>query len=146
MASPTSAPHLLGLDHVVLRCHDLEAMVAFYTGVLGCTFDARVEHLGLVHLRAGAALIDLVDASGVLGRRGGEPPRAGAPNLEHLCLRIGSFDIDALRAHFTPHGIDLGEVQDNYGADGEGPAVYLRDPEGNGIELKGPCGDAPRSG
>ncbi len=129
---------ILGIDHVVMRCRDLEAMVTFYTSGLGCAMDKRVDRLGLVHLRAGAAFIDLVSADGELGRRAGAPPDGDARNLDHLCLRLDAFDIESLRAHFAPFGIDLGEVQDNYGAEGDGPSVYLADPEGNGIELKGP--------
>ena len=133
------AIQILGLDHLVLRCHDLEGMIAFYTGALGCTLEKRVDRLGLVHLRAGHCLIDLISASGELGRKGGAPPELEGRNMEHFCLRIEPFDIESLRAHFTAQGIDLSPVQQNYGAEGDGPSVYLKDPESNTIELKGPA-------
>jgi catechol 2,3-dioxygenase-like lactoylglutathione lyase family enzyme len=117
-----------GIDHVVLRVADLERMLDFYCQVLGCRIERRVDDLGLVQLRAGSALIDLVAATVPVGVR----------NLDHLCLRIEAFDGDALRAHLTRCGVATEGVVSRYGAEGEGPSVYLADPEGNTIELKGP--------
>ena len=62
------------LDHVVLRVRDVGRMVRFYGEVLGCAVERELAELGLVQLRAGNALIDLVDVAGELGRRGGAPP------------------------------------------------------------------------
>ncbi len=135
----TSAMQLVGLDHLVLRCHDLERMIAFYTEVLQCTLEKRVDSLGLVHLRAGRSQIDLISVSGELGKRGGPAAGAEGHNMDHFCVRIEPFDIESLRRHFAAHGIDLGPVHVNYGAEGEGPSVYLQDPESNTIELKGPA-------
>lgn len=128
---------IAGIDHVVLRCRDLELMERFYTDVLGCTVARRNEALGMIHLRAGNALIDLAAVSGELGRRGGAAPGRGGHNLDHVCLRIEPFDEGALRAHLRRHGIDAGPLHHTYGAAGDGPALYLEDPEGNSIELKG---------
>lgn len=128
---------LTGLDHIVIRCRDSEAMLRFYCEVLGCSVEKRVERLGLIHLRAGAALIDLVSVEGPLGRKGGAAPAAGGRNLDHFCLRIEPFDYEALRARFAPFGIELQPLGERFGAEGDGPSVYLEDPEGNTIELKG---------
>jgi len=128
---------ILGLDHLVLRVTDLEAMAGFYTRVMGMTLDREVPELGLVHLRAGRSMLDLVSVSGKLGAPGGAAPGREGRNLDHLCLRIEPFDEIALRARFAAHGVALSEVHDNYGAEGRGPSVYLQDPEGNVIELKG---------
>jgi len=130
---------ILGIDHVVIRARDLEALVAFYRDVLGCRVDRRVDRLGLVHLRAGAALIDLIAVDGELGRRGGDAPGPDRRNMDHLCLRIDGFDEALLRAHFHRHRVALEGPHGNYGAEGEGPSFYLDDPEGNTIELKGPA-------
>ena len=86
------------IDHVVLRVVDLDRALAFYRDVLGCPLERRQDDIGLVQLRAGRSLIDLVPIDGVLGRAGG----AAA------------------------------------GAEGEGPSLYIRDPDGNVVELKGP--------
>jgi glyoxylase I family protein len=125
------------IDHVVIRARDLEALVGFYTQVLGCSVDRRRDDLGLVHLRAGASLIDLIAVEGKLGRAGGAPPGTEGRNLDHLCLRIEPFDAAQLTAHLKRCGIRVGSVQQNYGAEGDGPSLYIEDLEGNVIELKG---------
>ena len=129
---------LLGLDHVVLRVRDLDAALGFYVGVLGCTEERRVEAVGLYQLRAGASLIDLVPVDSPIGQRGGAPPGRAGRNLEHFCLRIEPFEPETLAAHLRAHGVEPGDVGERYGADGYGPSMYLRDPDGNVVELKGP--------
>ena len=125
------------IDHIVLRVVDLERMLAFYRDALGCTIERRQDAIGLVQLRAGASLIDLVPVGGVLGRAGGAAPGREGRNLEHFCLRIEPFDEAAIRAHLAAHGVVPGAVEARYGAEGTGPSLYLDDPEGNTIELKG---------
>jgi glyoxylase I family protein len=127
-----------GIDHVVLRVRDLESSLSFYTKVLGAIEERRVAEAGLVQLRAGAALIDLVPISGRLGRAGGAAPGAEGRNVDHVALRLEHFDEVALRAHLSAHGVAPGEVERRYGAEGFGPSMYIRDPDGNVIELKGP--------
>ncbi len=126
------------IDHVVLRVRDVEQMVRFYGEVLGCTVEKVQEALGLTQLRAGACLIDLVDVAGEIGRQGGAAPGRVGRNLDHFCLRIEPFDAAAIAAHLQSHGIEHGPVERRYGAEGTGPSIYLRDPEGNTVELKGP--------
>ena len=121
-------------------------MTAFYTEVMGLALDREVPAMGLVHLRAGRSMLDLIAVSGPLGQAGGSAPGSGGRNLDHLCLRVEPFQEAELRARFARHGLQLSALQMNYGAEGMGPAVYLRDPEGNVIELKGPAGSAPFSG
>ncbi len=128
------------LDHVVLRVQDLERAISFYRDVLGCDVERRHPELGLVHLRAGASLIDLVGISGPLGRAGGAPAGAEGRNVDHVCLRVEPFDEAAIRAHLRACGLpDSGTLQQNYGAEGTGPSLYLSDPDGNSVELKGPA-------
>jgi catechol 2,3-dioxygenase-like lactoylglutathione lyase family enzyme len=123
---------------VVLRVRDLERSLGFYTRVLGCAEVRRVETLGLVQLRAGAALIDLVPVEGELGRAGGAAPGSEGRNIDHFALRLERFDAEALRAHLAAHAVEAGEVARRFGADGFGPSLYIRDPDGNVVELKGP--------
>jgi catechol 2,3-dioxygenase-like lactoylglutathione lyase family enzyme len=134
---------VLGLDHVVLRVRDLERSLHFYTEVLDCREERRIDDLGLVQLRAGASLIDLVPLDGALGRAGGAPPAAGGRNVDHVALRIERFDGPRLRSHLEAHGIEVGEVARRYGAEGFGPSLYVRDPDGNVVELKGPAEPEP---
>jgi glyoxylase I family protein len=133
---------ILQLDHLVLRVRDVEAMLRFYTEVLGCTLERRQEDLGLYQVRAGASLIDFVTVDGKLGRAGGAAPGAEGRNLDHFCLRIEPFDAAGLRAWLVSRGGQPGDVAQRFGAEGEGPSIYLSDPEGNVVELKGPPGPA----
>ncbi|WP_354682763.1 VOC family protein [Cupriavidus necator] len=129
---------LLGIDHLVLRSADVDALRRFYVDVLGCSVEREQTDLGLTQLRAGNALIDLVSLDGPLGRAGGAGPGAEGRNLDHFCLRIEPFDAGALRAWLAQHGVQAGEVEQRFGAEGKGPSLYIRDPDGNVVELKGP--------
>ena len=128
---------LLGIDHVVIRARDPALMERFYVEVLGCAVERRQDNVGLVQLRAGAQLIDLVDVAGRLGRMGGAAPGADGHNMDHLCLRVIDFDVDEVRAHLEAHGVAIGDIGERHGSTGEATSLYLSDPEGNGLELRG---------
>lgn len=131
------------IDHIVFRVGDLERSVTFYRQVLGCEVVLRRDHLGLVHLRAGVSMIDLVGVEGRLGREGGAAAGTGGRNVDHLCLRIEPFDEAAIRRHLLAHGcVPAGPAERNFGAEGDGPSLYFRDPDGNALELKGPAAPA----
>jgi glyoxylase I family protein len=126
------------IDHIVLRVVDVHAMMDFYVGTLGCSLEKVQEGPGLFQLRAGSSLIDLVPVNGRLGQAGGAPPGKEGRNLDHLCLRIEPFDAEAIRRALRAKGLDPGPVESRYGAEGQGPSIYVSDPEGNVVELKGP--------
>jgi glyoxylase I family protein len=126
------------MDHLVLRVTDLRAMMRFYIDVLGCTLEKVQENIGLWQLRAGNALIDLVPVDGPLGKKGGAPAGKEARNLDHFCLQVEPFDGEAIIAHLKQQGCDPGPIESRYGANGQGPSIYVPDPEGNMVELKGP--------
>jgi glyoxylase I family protein len=128
---------ILEIDHVVIRAADLPAMVRFYCDAVGCQVEREQREIGLVQLRAGRSLIDLLAIGSAIDRADSGPAAAGR-NMDHLCLRVEPFDAAALRAHFSRHGAMPGEEVERYGAEGYGPSLYLFDPEGNMIELKGP--------
>ncbi|HLY47245.1 MAG TPA: VOC family protein [Stellaceae bacterium] len=128
-ARPAAALRVRGLDHVVLRVADIDRAIAFYGDVLGCRVERRLPEIGLVQLRAGAAMIDLVP-------RGDDADRGR--NMDHFAVRIEELDVAALSAHLQRHGIDPGEVRRRYGAEGYGSSLYITDPDGNTVELKGP--------
>lgn len=132
------------IDHVVLRVRDLARSLRFYGDVLGCEVVRQREHLGLVHLRAGASMIDLVSVDGTLGARGGAAAGEEGRNVDHLCLRIEPFDEAALRTHLARFGLaPVGPAETNFGAEGDGPSLYFMDPDGNTIELKGRACPSP---
>jgi catechol 2,3-dioxygenase-like lactoylglutathione lyase family enzyme len=130
--------HIREIDHLVLRVADLDTMLRFYCDALGCTVEHRQDEIGLVQLRAGRSMIDLVPVDGKLGKAGGAAPGKEARNLDHLCLRVEPFDETDIRRQLSAHGIRAGELESRFGAEGEGPSIYLSDPEGNVVELKGP--------
>jgi catechol 2,3-dioxygenase-like lactoylglutathione lyase family enzyme len=118
-----------GLDHIVLRVADIDRAIGFYGEVLGCPVERRLPEIGLVQLRAGAAMIDLVPRS--------EDEDEGR-NVDHFAVQLEAMDAAAVSAHLRRHGIDPGEVRRRYGAEGYGSSIYITDPDGNTVELKGP--------
>jgi len=129
--------NIQAIDHVVFRVGDLERVSRFYIDVLGARWEKKQEDIGLYQLRVGMALIDLVPVDGKLGAMGGAAPGREARNVDHVCFRVLPWDGEALLGHLREHGIE-GEIVTRYGAEGDGPSVYLSDPEGNNLELKGP--------
>lgn len=90
-------------------------------------------------------MIDLVSIEGPLGKKGGAAPAAGARNLDHLCVRVEPFDETVIRRHLAEHNVQpSGPATVNFGAEGEGPSLYIEDPDGNVIELKGPPNTSTR--
>lgn len=129
-ASRTGSPlRVKGLDHVVLRVSDMDRAIKFYENVLGLNVERRLSEIGLVQLRAGSAMIDLVP------QKEGE---ADGRNMDHYAVQIESMDVATLSAHLRRHGVDPGEVRRRYGAEGYGSSIYITDPDGNTVELKGP--------
>lgn len=131
------------IDHVVLRVRDIDAMRRFYCDVLGATHVAWRPEFGMSHLKAGRSMIDLVTVDGKLGKAGGAAPGREGRNMDHLCLRVEPFDQEAIVAHLKRHGVEVGEIRRRYGAEGNGVSIYVTDPEGNTVELKGPSDGQP---
>jgi catechol 2,3-dioxygenase-like lactoylglutathione lyase family enzyme len=119
--------NVIALDHVVIMTPDVERSLAWYTEVLGLAGE-RVEEwrrgavlFPSVRINAGT-LIDLL-----------EGPRTGV-NVDHLCLVIEPRDLDVLAASGR---FDVaGGPASLFGARGTGESLYVRDPDGNTIELR----------
>jgi catechol 2,3-dioxygenase-like lactoylglutathione lyase family enzyme len=118
---------------------DLDASLHFYRDVLGCTLDKVQEQIGLWQVRAGGSLIDLVPLEGLLGKAGGAGPAREGRNVDHFAIQIVPFDEDAIRAHLAAHSVPVTQSGMRYGAEGSGPSIYVEDPDGNTVELKGPA-------
>ena len=125
----TTPIHPREIDHVVLRTRDVERLRAFYCDLIGCTVEKVQPQARLTQLRAGSSLIDLVESADVA--------LANARNMDHFCLRVAPFDGEAIRSFLRAHGVDAGAIESRYGAEGEGPSIYVTDPDGNVVELKG---------
>jgi len=128
---------LEGLDHVVLLVRDMGEAELFYREVIGCTVEGRLPEYGMMQLRAGAALIDLVDIGSEEGAWA-RPPVEGGRNMDHVCIATGPWEEDAMRSHLAAHGVVIVEEGIRSGARGDGFSFYVQDPSGNTLELKGP--------
>jgi glyoxylase I family protein len=135
-AAATPPFSIRGIDHVVLRARDSRALVSFYRDVIGCPVEREQPEIGLIQLRAGRSLIDVLEAGGGGAQMLSEEARDDARNVDHFCLTIDPFDAPRLRAYLISRGVAPGEVAMRYGAEGEGPSLYFEDPAGNGVELK----------
>ncbi|MDF2179504.1 VOC family protein [Aliiglaciecola sp. CAU 1673] len=128
---------VVGIDHIVLRTDKLPDMLAFYCDVLGCKVERHTSvDIGLVQLRAGNALIDLVTLDGELGRAGGKAPTAEGNNLDHFCLQLESIEEQRLIGYLQAKGVETGDFAERYGAQGYGQSIYIKDPQGNTVELR----------
>ena len=126
-----------GIDHIVLRTTKLNKMLDFYSGILGCKVDRETsEETGLIQLRAGKALIDLVVVDSRLGKLGGGAPTSTENNLDHFCLQLKPISESEIKSHLSSHGIEVGDFNDRYGAQGLGKSLYIKDPEDNVVELR----------
>ena len=124
--------HVLGLDHVVLRVRDFDRALGFYCGVLGGQIARENDHLKQVRL--GRNLIDLA----LIGD--GKTAAKDEGNMAHFALQVAPFDEAAFRDYLTAKGVViLGPAARRHGAGGVGPSLYVEDPDGNTVELKGPA-------
>ena len=127
----------LAIDHLVLRTANYRELIDFYCDVIGCTRERETSpEFGLTQLRAGNALIDIVDVNGELGQKGGAAPGTSGNNLDHFCLQIDGFDESELIAWLQARGVDCEEFVERYGAQGIGRSLYLSDIDGNTVELR----------
>ena len=131
---------LEGIDHVVLLVRDMAEAQQFYEQVLGCTVDRELPEYGMLQLRAGGSLIDLVDIGSAEGEWG-RPEVEGGRNMDHVCIATGPCEEQAMRAHLARNGVNIVEEGIRYGAEGDGMSFYICDPSGNQIELKSPLAD-----
>ncbi len=128
---------IVGLDHVVYRTSNLTQMLKFYCDILGCKVERELPpSKGLVQLRAGNALIDIVPIDSELGKLGGRAPNQNGRNIDHVCLQVAPFEETELLNYLDSNNIAHSEFAERYGAQGFGRSVYIKDPEGNDVELK----------
>jgi glyoxylase I family protein len=128
---------LEGLDHILLLVCGMPEALRFYCDVLGCSIESELPEFSMTQLRAGSALIDLVDVGTVAGQWA-LPKVPGGRNLDHVCIAITAYEEQALRDHLAAHDINIVEEGLHHGARGHSLSIYIKDPSGNTIELKRP--------
>lgn len=122
---------ILGLDHIVLRTERLDEVLSFYCDKLGLVLERELRDIGLYQLRAGAALVDIVDGSVWKAKGAG-----GESHYDHFCLQVAAQDAADLARRLDALGIEHGKPAPRYGATGEGLSIYATDPDGRTVELK----------
>jgi catechol 2,3-dioxygenase-like lactoylglutathione lyase family enzyme len=122
-----------GVDHIALVTKRLAAMKTFYTESLGLTLEQESKSkagYNVVTLRAGESLIDLFEASPV------NPAPMANLSEEHICLSATGSSIYDVIATFKRKGLDPSPAEVNNGSKGKGLSTWVRDPDGNKIEVK----------
>ena len=129
--------NVLGIDHIVIRAKNAPLMIDFYKNILGCAVERDMSaEFGLTQLRAGRSLIDIVSVDSILGRKGGPAPESTGNNLDHFCLQIEKIDEAILTEFLVKQNVAVSDFERRYGAEGYGRSIYIKDPEGNVVELK----------
>jgi catechol 2,3-dioxygenase-like lactoylglutathione lyase family enzyme len=127
-----SSVRVSGFDHLSLTCRRVAETRRFYETLLGFTISNEMPQWGMTEMRAGDAHIVLVDAGSKQGAWAISPQGRGE-NVHHFCLRLTRFDEMDLRRRLKDAKVGIEE--EDLGED-EG-AFYVRDPEGNYVELRG---------
>jgi len=129
---------LVGIDHVVFLVDDMPRALAFYHDVLGCVPGYSYPAMGMEQVWAGAALIVLWDTTHP-GAKDAVPPVPGGRNVDHVCIATSPFDPDVMRTHLAAHNVTITREAMHGGARGMGHSIYVLDPFGNKLEIKGPA-------
>lgn len=124
------------IDHIVLRTDQYKPLIRFYCNILGCEIIREAHDFSLTQLKAGNALIDIIDIAGTLGREGGPVSTGKANNLDHFCLQIAPFEEPDLIAYLKQHSVPHSDFETRFGAQGYGRSIYIQDIIGNTIELR----------
>ena len=118
---------VVGLDHVVLNVADVERSLAFYCGELGLAPE-RVDEWRRGEILFPSVRVDARTINDLLA-----VPRTGE-NADHLCLVVEPLDLDALKASGRFEVVDGPATR--FGARGNGTSLYVKDPDGNTVELR----------
>ncbi|MBI1993535.1 MAG: VOC family protein [Deltaproteobacteria bacterium] len=128
------------LDHIVLNVRDIDASLAFYTGVLGLKAERVQEFkegkIGFPSVRInGDTIIDLFPLKNASARQAGAGQAAG--NLNHFCLVVEKEDFSGIVDYLKGHSVAIlrGPIS-RWGARGRATSVYFHDPDENEVEIR----------
>lgn len=120
-----------------MRVANIKKSIRFYRDILGCP-EKRISN-GLYQYQAGTSMIDLVPIKSDAGRKSGYAPTETCRNVDHFALTLAEFDEEAIVRYLEANDVKVERSGRRFGAQGYGPSVYFKDPDGNFIELKGPA-------
>ncbi len=125
------------LDHLVIKTINIKEMTSFYCFILGYKIQRdSLKETGLLELSAGESMIDLFDSrhESNLNTFSSESKNN---TIDHFCILLDNFDETDIKVHLKSFGVECSEIEMNYGSSGYGPSIYIHDPDGNKVELKG---------
>jgi catechol 2,3-dioxygenase-like lactoylglutathione lyase family enzyme len=118
---------VVALDHVVLNVADVERSLAFYCDELGLAPE-RVEEWRRGEVFFPSVRVDERTIIDLLAA-----PRTGQ-NTDHVCLVVEPIDLAAVAASGRFEVVDGPATR--FGARGDGTSLYVKDPDGNTVELR----------
>jgi catechol 2,3-dioxygenase-like lactoylglutathione lyase family enzyme len=122
-----------GFDHIALVTRKMEAMKKFYVEGLGLVHESEGKSkagYNVTTLRAGDALLDLFEATPT------NPAPSANLSEEHFCLRASGSSVYDVIATLKRKGLEPTQAEVNSGAGGKGLSTFVRDPDGNKVEIK----------
>lgn len=122
-----------GFDHIALVTKNLAAMKKFYSEGLGLPIENEGKSragYNVTTFRAGDALLDLFEATPL------NPAPSANLSEEHFCLRATGSSIYDVIATLKRKGLEPTQAEVNNGAGGKGLSTFVRDPDGNKVEIK----------
>ena len=125
------------MDHIVIRCQDVERAIEFYTGVLGLA-PHRVNEFRAGQVPFPCAKVNADTIIDLFPFPGQAPVGDGPRNLDHYCLTIEPTDMVKLSEYLKERGVTVvseGPAQRS-GARGMATSIYIKHWEGNTIELR----------
>ena len=138
-ALPKTQPlvKIVEMDHIVLRCRDVDASLRFYNEVLGMEIlrldDFKAGNVRFPSARLNAdTIIDFFPSPD-------QPPigKDGIKNQDHFCMVIEPQDMEALKSQCMSLGIEVQQGPGTrWGAHGNGTSLYIYDPDDNVVELR----------
>ena len=128
---------IVDLDHIVLRVKDVERAIEFYTGTLGLA-PHRLEEFRAGEVPFPCARVNDHTIIDLLPWTEDEPVGDGPRNLDHFCMAVKEIDMAEFAEYLQSEGVTVHSERTGRrsGAQGMADSIYIKDTEGNTIELR----------
>ncbi len=124
------------MDHIVLRCQDVEKSLRFYHELLGLKLE-RVELWREGKVRFPSARLNDDTIIDLFATKQTPIARDGLRNQDHFCMVIEPTDMNELKAKFEAMGVEIQSGPGTrWGSHGDGTSLYIYDPDNNVVELR----------